>query len=807
MIIALLFVGSVNAITANFNGAPRSGTEPLPVSFTDSSTGGPTGWAWYFGDENWQTIGSNWTEMTASPGWNDSYYSAATALPDGSIVMLGGFDNVLDVTLNDTWRSTDEGATWTLVNPSSGWLPRYAFPAVTLPDGSIVIMGGVGNYSAGTFLNDTWRSTDEGATWTEMNASSGWSPREYAAAVALPDGNITILGGSANGVYLGDVWQSTDKGATWTKINASAFGGTGLSAPAAVALQDGNIVVMGGYSGGHGRTSKTYRSTDEGKTWTVVNGSGGWQGRDRFPAVPLPDGSIVFASGYSGAAALNDTWRSANEGATWTELNVSAPWQARNGADMVSLPDGSVVILSGQSATNVGFDDVWRMQTASAFGENPVHIYTTPSNSFNVTLNAYILGNILDENSTTKFFFINPVSYPGFTSVIPSRGSVSIPNTVLIQGGGFNSTGTTQVILSRSDGPSSITLSTPANVSVLSNSLIRATIPSGIATGLWNVSVISPLGYPAANASVTYMAAISLTGINAINGTPQVGSTLKNGTVAPSGSTAIFQWTESSSINGPYTNISGATLGTYVLQPSDLGMYVEVNATGTGLYIETVNSTPVGPVIPLAPVSSFTENTTSGTVPLAVQFNDTSSNTPTSWYWVFGDGSTSTVQNATHTFSTSGTYQINLTASNAGGSNTSSNQTITVTQPGPTTTITQSSGGRPSYGGDGGSNSPAGNTGPQNPNPAGNTQNQNTGSGTSNTGNGRGTEQLGPLEPAGGPATGVNPSSPQLQNPIIITIANALLTLKENQFLLITGVVGIISVAVLRRWWIRRQQP
>ncbi|MGB8891547.1 MAG: PKD domain-containing protein, partial [Methanoregula sp.] len=540
---------------------------------------------------------------------------------------------------------------------------------------------------------------------------------------------------------------------------------------------------------------------------TIVNGSGGWQGRDRFPAVPLPDGSIVFASGYSGAAALNDTWRSANEGATWTELNVSAPWQARNGADMVSLPDGSVVILSGQIATNVGFDDVWRMQTASAFGENPVHIYTTPSNSFNVTLNAYILGNILDENSTTKFFFINPVSYPGFTSVIPSRGSVSIPNTVLIQGGGFNSTGTTQVILSRSEGPSSITLSTPANVSVLSNSLIRATIPSGIATGLWNVSVISPLGYPADNASVTYMAAISLTGINAINGTPQVGSTLKNGTVAPSGSTAIFQWTESSSINGPYTNISGATLGTYVLQPSDLGMYVEVNATGTGLYIETVNSTPVGPVIPLAPVSSFTENTTSGTVPLAVQFNDTSSNTPTSWYWVFGDGSTSTVQNATYTFSTSGTYQINLTASNAGGSNTSSNQTITVTQSGPTTTITQSSGGRPSYGGDGGSNSPAGNTGPQNPNPAGNTQNQNTGSGTSNTGNGRGTEQLGPLEPAGGPATVVNPSSPQLQNPIIITIANALLTLKENQFLLITGVVGIISVAVLRRWWIRRQQP
>ncbi len=372
-------------LAASFVGSPMSGVTPLPVQFTDTSTGQPTGWAWYFGDGNWQTVGSNWTEMTASPGWNDSYYSAATALPDGSIVMLGGFDNVLDETLNDTWHSTDEGATWTLVNPSSGWLPRYAFPTVTLPDGSIVIMGGDVNYTAGTFLNDTWRSTNEGATWTEMNASSGWAPRQYAAAVALPDGNITILGGSSSSVYFGDVWQSTDKGATWTKINASAFGGTGLSAPAAVALQDGNIVVMGGYSANHGRTNRTYRSTDEGKTWTVVNGSGGWQVRDRFPAVPLPDGSIVFASGYPAAAALNDVWRSTNEGVTWKEMTAAAPWEARYGDDMVSLPDGSVVILSGQKDTNEGFANVWRMPTASSNLENPSHTFTTPGN-YNVVL-------------------------------------------------------------------------------------------------------------------------------------------------------------------------------------------------------------------------------------------------------------------------------------------------------------------------------------------------------------------------------------------------------------------------------------
>ena len=40
-----------------------------------------------------------------------------------------------------------------------------------------------------------WRSTDNGATWTLVNASAGWSGKMYHSSVAMPDGSIVLMGG------------------------------------------------------------------------------------------------------------------------------------------------------------------------------------------------------------------------------------------------------------------------------------------------------------------------------------------------------------------------------------------------------------------------------------------------------------------------------------------------------------------------------------------------------------------------------------------------------------------------------------
>lgn len=74
------------------------------------------------------------------------------------------------------------------------------------------------------------------------------------------------------------------------------------------------------------------------------------------------------------------------------------------------------------------------------------------------------------------------------------------------------------------------------------------------------------------------------------------------------------------------------------------------------------------------PIADFAWTETSVSTPLTVNFTDTSytynERAPTSWFWDFGDGATSTEQNPTHVYTTTGTYQVRFTATNSAGSHT-----------------------------------------------------------------------------------------------------------------------------------------
>jgi len=72
---------------------------------------------------------------------------------------------------------------------------------------------------------------------------------------------------------------------------------------------------------------------------------------------------------------------------------------------------------------------------------------------------------------------------------------------------------------------------------------------------------------------------------------------------------------------------------------------------------------------PLAPliVANFTSNPNPSAIDQSVQFNDTSTGSPTTWNWTFDDGNTSTLQNPTNSFPSAGTYSVNLNVTNASG--------------------------------------------------------------------------------------------------------------------------------------------
>jgi YVTN family beta-propeller protein len=125
----------------------------------------------------------------------------------------------------------------------------------------------------------------------------------------------------------------------------------------------------------------------------------------------------------------------------------------------------------------------------------------------------------------------------------------------------------------------------------------------------------------------------------------------------------------------------------YVANRGNSSVSVINTTTNTVSATVTVGVNPVGIAvfyIPISPVATFTANTTFGVAPLAIQFNDTSTNAPTAWNYTFGDGAYSIIQNATHTYTTAGNYSVSLTSSNIAGSNTSTQTTwVNVTPPVP----------------------------------------------------------------------------------------------------------------------------
>jgi PKD repeat protein len=125
-----------------------------------------------------------------------------------------------------------------------------------------------------------------------------------------------------------------------------------------------------------------------------------------------------------------------------------------------------------------------------------------------------------------------------------------------------------------------------------------------------------------------------------------------------------------------FYNAYSAVVGTHTFSTHSFDSSGNVNSTWVNLTFMTKeypgcteNWTCDTCSRPVVPVADFFANQTTGTVPLAVNFTDNSTNMPTSWNWNFGDGNYSSLQNPVYTYNRPGLYSVTLNASNIAGYN------------------------------------------------------------------------------------------------------------------------------------------
>jgi PKD repeat protein len=209
--------------------------------------------------------------------------------------------------------------------------------------------------------------------------------------------------------------------------------------------------------------------------------------------------------------------------------------------------------------------------------------------------------------------------------------------------------------------------------------------------GVWNTTIIPDGGYQL-RLRVFLRDGTSLTTIS--NGL-QVRNTRP--TPAPSATPAVARPTAAFAqsatlgelpLTVQFTNYSSGVISSYQWTFGDGTSSSEVNPVKTfnrpGLFNVTLTvsgpggsssvSSQVLVNAPSAPRAAFTVTPNSGTVPLTVQFTNQSSGQISSYFWNFGDGTTSTEASPRKTYASVGTFNVFLTVTGPGGVGITSQQ-------------------------------------------------------------------------------------------------------------------------------------
>jgi len=243
------------------------------------------------------------------------------------------------------------------------WEGRHTAGYVVFRD-KLWIVGG--DVNQGHYHFDVWRSAD-GKTWELVNKGRKvpWGPRALHYTVVFRD-KIWVLGGQTlpsfvpgDETFYRDVWTSAD-GVKWEKVTPTepCWSARGMIGGSAVFR--GRIWVLGG--GTYDTPKRPQRqyyndvwSSADGVKWERHVVFAPWEPR-QYHEVAVFDGRLWVLEGYSGAQGnRQDVWYSA-DGVNWYEV-PNTPWQPRHAAS-VFVHDRALWMVAGNNMQS----DVWKLQ-------------------------------------------------------------------------------------------------------------------------------------------------------------------------------------------------------------------------------------------------------------------------------------------------------------------------------------------------------------------------------------------------------------------------------------------------------------
>lgn len=333
-------------------------------------------------------------------------FHVATALPNGTVLLAGGFDNssfLASAEIYDPAGGTNGTFTATSEPMSS---PRYQASATLLPNGMLLIAGGFtgADYSNTTDVYDS--STDQfssglvmpesrcnhtatllpatvlfaggsgpavvdtadlypiaGGTFTAIATSMG-SARTGGTATLLPDGKVLIAGGTDTVAAEVFDWESaTPFAATVASMNAVHQYGT-----TSTLLNDGRVLIAGGSVG---PTATAVVELYDPATGAFTATDSLSSTRQEHTATLLPDGNVLIAGGRNESQHLNTAEIFDPVAGTFSSTATTMTSQ-RSLAAAALLRSGKVLITGGFNGTSYSttaelYDPATRSFAAAGF--------------------------------------------------------------------------------------------------------------------------------------------------------------------------------------------------------------------------------------------------------------------------------------------------------------------------------------------------------------------------------------------------------------------------------------------------------